>query len=205
MKPANEYGPAVRNWEQQCRALCNRLYGITDPDQLVSIYTDTLLARSAPSENLANMYQVFWLASRIRDEALRIARSGEQTVPEELVRLYGEEETPERMADHIARKWMTDLSELHFERLRGFPARMRSVRTSRPFMSTTAGLGLGCPGMQAGAGIYVLYGTVVLYVLRPRPNGAMTFVGDVYVQGTMNGEAPRSQYREGRDEVICIR
>jgi hypothetical protein len=44
----------------------------------------------------------------------------------------------------------------------------------------------------------------VPYVLRPRPDGAMTFVGDAYIYGAMNGEAISSPQR-GPDETIWIR
>lgn len=67
---------------------------------------------------------------------------------------------------------------------------MKVMCSGRPFISTSRGsMGLGCPGVEVNDVICILYGTTVPYVLRPRQNGTMEFVGDAYVHGAMNGEA----------------
>lgn len=55
-------------------------------------------------------------------------------------------------------------------------------------VTTTGYLGLAPYGTQEGDLVYVILGYGVPSVLRPRPDGAFTLVGEAYVQGIMNGE-----------------
>jgi hypothetical protein len=66
-----------------------------------------------------------------------------------------------------------------------------SIRGRVLFVTSTGWIGLAPHGTQEGDLIYVILGSSVPYVLRPRKDEAQAFelVGEAYVQGIMNGEA----------------
>ncbi|USW48485.1 hypothetical protein Slin15195_G018040 [Septoria linicola] len=60
----------------------------------------------------------------------------------------------------------------------------------RVFFSTTNGyIGLGPSTVLEGDLIYIVLGGSVPYIFRPREDGALTLIGEAYVQGIMSGEA----------------
>lgn len=74
----------------------------------------------------------------------------------------------------------------------------------RPYIATSEKLvGLGCPGIRVGDVVVILYGCTVPYVMRPRRDGTMEFVGDCYVHGLMNGEELLREQRN-KDETFRI-
>ncbi|KAK4249333.1 heterokaryon incompatibility protein-domain-containing protein [Corynascus novoguineensis] len=196
---------AAREWEQACLRLCQKVHGL-GPEQLPRLHVDVLLAQSAAAgeEEAAapvEAYHVFWTGCRLRDEALRQIRDGEFPLPEHLAHLP---DAAERLADRAVKAWRNKLAAEEYALLLQFTATMKAVCSGRPYISTKKGLlGLGCPGAQVGDVVCVLYGTTVPYVLRPRSDGAMSFVGDAYIHGAMDGEAITSPERE-RDEMIRI-
>ncbi|AEO59720.1 hypothetical protein MYCTH_2119855 [Thermothelomyces thermophilus ATCC 42464] len=200
------YGDAAREWEQACLRLCQRVYGL-GPEQLPRLHIDILLAQSSSSaarpalgsngggggdgdkggDAALEAYHLFWAGCRLRNEALRQIREGGFPVPEHLSHLP---DAAERFADRAVRAWRNALSADEYALLLGFTSAMKAACSGRPYISTRRGLlGLGCPGVQAGDVVCILYGTTVPYVLRPRPDGAMSLVGDAYIHGAMDGEA----------------
>ncbi|KAL2163257.1 hypothetical protein VTH06DRAFT_5313 [Thermothelomyces fergusii] len=213
------YGDAAREWEQACLRLCQRVYGL-GPEQLPRLHVDILLAQSSAVRTTTTVlggsfdgnqggrdaaleaYHLFWAGCRLRNEALRQIRENGFPVPEHLRELP---DAAERLADRALRAWRNTLSADEYALLLGFASAMKAACSGRPYVSTDEGLlGLGCPGVQAGDVVCVLYGTTVPYVLRPRPDGAMSLVGDAYIHGVMDGEALAWPDR-GTDEMIRIR
>ncbi|KAL2166368.1 hypothetical protein VTG60DRAFT_2901 [Thermothelomyces hinnuleus] len=213
------YGDAAREWEQACLRLCQRVYGL-GPEQLPRLHVDILLAQSSSAARPAlgsnggggdgdkggdaalEAYHLFWTGCRLRNEALRQIREGGFPVPEHLSHLP---DAAERFADRAVRAWRNTLSADEYALLLGFTSAMKAACSGRPYISTRSGLlGLGCPGVQAGDVVCILYGTTVPYVLRPRPDGAMSLVGDAYIHGAMDGEA-LAWPDKGPDEMIRIR
>lgn len=206
LKHHDIYGDAARQWEQDCMRLCQRVYGL-GPEQFPRFHVDILLAHSAArgaamDGRALEAYHIFWMGCRLRDEAIRQIREEGFPLPEEL---RGVEDAVERFADSAVRAWRRKLPLEEYALLLGFTGRMKAMCSGRPYLSTRTGmLGLGCPGVEVGDVICVLYGTTVPYVLRPRPDGAMEFVGDAYIHGAMDGEAITCAER-GPDEIIRIR
>ncbi|KAK1754436.1 heterokaryon incompatibility protein-domain-containing protein [Echria macrotheca] len=208
-KPHDVYiSAAARDWEAACVKLCQRVYNL-GPEQFPRFYVETLLASSTatPADGAlggrANQaYHIFYMACRLRDQALAIIREGGQPVPE---RWRGTADGMERFADQAVITWRNKLPVQDYALLLEFTATMKAVCSGRPYVMTVTGLlGLGCPGVRVGDVVCVLYGTTVLYLLRPRADGTYEFVGDAFLHGMMHGEAITSPQR-GPDEMIRIR
>ncbi|EAQ83550.1 hypothetical protein CHGG_09954 [Chaetomium globosum CBS 148.51] len=208
MKRHDVYGDATREWEQDCMRLCQKVYGL-GPDQFPRFHVDILLAHShaaaggpAMEGRALEAYHIFWMGCRLRDEAIRQIREEGFPLPEYL---RGVPDAVERFADSAVRAWRNKLPVEEYAMLLQFTGTMKAMCSGRPYISTSTGmLGLGCPGVKVGDVICILYGTTVPYVLRPRPDGAMSFVGDAYIHNAMDGEAITSAER-GPDEIIRIR
>lgn len=200
------YGAAASEWEQKCSRLCQRLYGL-GPDVFPERHIEILLAASAAEPAMGgramDAYHVLWAAVRVRDAALQqIRERGESVIPDQF---RGLPDAVERFADHVFKVWQNGLPAEEYWMLLGFSGKMKNMCAGRPYIRIDIGtLGLGCPGVEVGDVICILYGTTVPYVLRPRLDGAMTFVGDAYVHNAMNGQAITSTER-GPDEMIRIR
>jgi YD repeat-containing protein len=80
-----------------------------------------------------------------------------------------------------------------------------SIRGRILFVTSTGWLGLAPHGTQEGDLIYVILGSSVPYVLRPRKDEAQAFelIGEAYVQGIMNGEALEMDWLGIED--VCVR
>lgn len=205
MKHDAMYSDAPREWELRCIRLCQKVYNL-GPEQFPRFHVKTLLAQSSATPSMdgraLDAYHVFWMGCRIRGEALRQVNEAGFPVPEHLRHLP---DATDRFADDAVKAWRNGLPAEEYKLLMEFVTTMKAVCSGRPYISTSMGsLGLGCPGIQPGDVICILYGTTVPYVLRPRPDGAMTFVGDAYVYGYMDNEALTSD-RRGPDEMIRIR
>ncbi|KAH6847694.1 heterokaryon incompatibility protein-domain-containing protein [Chaetomium sp. MPI-CAGE-AT-0009] len=205
MKHHDLYGDAAREWEQDCMRLCQKVYGL-GPEQFPRFHVDVLLAHSAARPAMdgraLDAYHIFWMGCRLRDEAIRQIREEGFPVPDHLRDLP---DAVERFADSAVRAWRNKLPLEEYDMLLQFTGTMKAMCSGRPYLSTSTGmLGLGCPGVQVGDVICILYGTTVPYVLRPRPDGAMSFVGDAYIYNAMDGEAIAFEER-GPDEIIRIR
>jgi chemotaxis signal transduction protein len=210
-KHNNMYGDAAREWEQSCMRLCQRVCNL-GPEQFPRFHVAILLA-AAQTEGGAQQqqplggravdaYHVFWTGCRMRGETRALLAEGGFPLPERLRHLP---DAVDRFADEAVASWRDGLSVDEYQLLLDFTGTMKAMCAGRPYVSTAGGLlGLACPGVQVGDVVCVLYGTTVPYVLRPRPDGAMTFVGDAYIYGAMNGEALSSPQR-GSDETIWIR
>jgi hypothetical protein len=202
------YGDAVREWEQSCMQLCQRVCNL-GPEQFPRFHVAILLAgRTDGAEQLpldgraVDAYHVFYTGCRMRSETRALLAEGGFPIPERLSHLS---DAVDRFADEAVTSWRNGLSVDEYQLLLDFTGRMKAMCAGRPYISTGRGLlGLGCPGVQVGDVVCIFYGTTVPYVLRPRPDGTMTFVGDAYIYGVMNGEAISSQER-GPDETFWIR
>jgi hypothetical protein len=205
MKHNDMYGDAAREWDQNCMRLCQRVYNL-GPEQFPRFHVSILLAASAaePAMNgrAVDAYHIFWMGCRMRNEALRNINEEGFAIPEHLRHLP---DAVDRFADKVVKSWRNQLPVEEYGLLLEFTGRMKSMCSGRPYISTSTGLlGLGCPGIQVGDVICILYGTTLPYVLRPRPDGAMAFVGDAYIYNAMNGEALASAGKNP-DEMIWIR
>ncbi|KAK3293024.1 heterokaryon incompatibility protein-domain-containing protein [Chaetomium fimeti] len=206
MKHHDVYGDAAREWEQGCMRLCQKVHAL-GPDQFPRFHVDILLAQSAVEPAMEggralDAYHIFWMGCRLRDEAIRQIREEGFPLPDHV---RGWPDAVERFADSAVRAWRKKLPLEEYGMLLQFTGTMKAMCSGRPYLSTSTGmLGLGCPGVEVGDVICILYGTTVPYVLRPRPDGAMTFVGDAYIHNAMDGEAITCAER-GRDEIIRIR
>jgi len=201
----NVYGDAAREWELECTRLCQKVYNL-DPEQFPRFHLNVLLAQSAAKPAMDGRaldgYRMFWEACRLRGETLRLINHEGIPIPERFRHLP---DAIDRFADHAVKCWRNGLPVEKYALLLEFAGTMKSMCAGRPYISTSTGLlGLGCPGIQAGDVICIIYGTSVPYVLRPRPDGAMTFVGDAYIYNAMNGEALISAEKR-QDEIIRIR
>lgn len=76
------------------------------------------------------------------------------------------------------------------------------VENRMRLISTTKGnIGWAHERSRVGDSIFILKGSTVPVILRPRPEGGFVLVGDAYVQGMMAGEAMGSEYRQLWSEV----
>jgi Heterokaryon incompatibility protein (HET) len=77
------------------------------------------------------------------------------------------------------------------------PHEVYSNCAHRKFFTTTDGyFGLGPVTTRVGDVIYILFGGDVPFILRPTTADAMTFVGEAYVHGLMNGEGPQKAWKQ---------
>jgi len=211
MEHNDVYGSEVHQWNMECVQLCQRLYGIEEGN-FPSHHVDVLLTQ--PSVTTAQVsglrgrsgidtYKIFHTWCQARDEFLTVVKEGNITLPDEF---RGKSDGVERFADSLIKQFRNELEHEKYIMLRKFTARMKTKCGGRPYISadTTRTTGLGCPGVRVGDGIYILYGTTVPYILRPRADGSMEFIGDAYIYSAMGGDAMTWPER-GPDEMVRIR
>ncbi|KAH9204255.1 heterokaryon incompatibility protein-domain-containing protein [Leptodontidium sp. 2 PMI_412] len=204
MKHNEMCNEATHLWHQQAIRLCQKTYGL-GPDQSPRFQATILLAASranpAMDGNAVEAYHLFQKACSFRAEILRRIQTGEVEVPPNWATL------PNGSALFVDRVVTLDRQELsvqEYQTLLDFSTAMALACAGRPYIATSEQLlGLGCPGIQAGDVVVVLYGCTVPYVMRPRRDGSMEFVGDCYVHGLMNGEELLRDERN-EDEMFRI-
>ncbi|KAI2635778.1 heterokaryon incompatibility protein-domain-containing protein [Hypomontagnella submonticulosa] len=200
-------GDATREWDQNSTRLCQELYQL-GPEQFPTFHVNILQAQSAakppPLDGRAlEAYHLFWTCCRLRNESLRMINQQGYVIPEHYRNLP---DGVDRFADRAVTVWRNDLSPDDYGLLLGFTSTMKLACSGRPYMCTDTGrLGLGCPGVQVGDIVCILYGTTVPYVLRQRSDGSMEFVGDAYIYNAMNGEWLVQRDGKGPDEIFRIR
>lgn len=74
----------------------------------------------------------------------------------------------------------------------------QTCATRRLFRTEDGGLGIGLRALAVGDQLWLLAGYIMPIILRPRPDGRMTFVGECYVHGMMFGE----QWEEDEEHVV---
>lgn len=205
MKQNYLYGAAASAWSQKCFQLDQELYNL-HPLEFSRSHISILLAESATNPAMGGLevdgYRMFRMAGRVRYGAMENIKEGICPIPERFASLP---DMVDQLADHIVKMWQRSLSVAEYGLLVSFSSVMARNCAGRPYISTNGGFtGLGCPNIQKGDMIYIIYGTTVPYVLRPRPDGAFSFVGDAYVYDCMNGNALLSPSK-GPDEMVRIR
>ena len=77
----------------------------------------------------------------------------------------------------------------------GLQSRLHGVcRGRNVFVTSNGRIGLGHPTVREGDEVWLLAGSIMPAILRPRDNGNFEFLGETYVDGTMYGEAwPHSE------------
>ncbi|KAK5658420.1 hypothetical protein OQA88_2397 [Cercophora sp. LCS_1] len=209
MEHNDVYGPEVHNWNMACVQLCQQLYGIEEGN-FPTHHVDVLLAQPPVTTRQViglrgrsgiDLYKIFVTWCQARDETLAILREG-NTLPEEF---RDKPDGIQQFADSFIKHFRNELEHEQYMMLRKFTARMKTKCGGRPYISagTIRTTGLGCPGVRVGDGIYILYGTTVPYILRPRGDGSMEFIGDAYIYDAMGGDAMTWPER-GPDEMIRI-
>lgn len=197
------YGRSAQEWEQKCRRLCQRVHNM-DPYTFPTFHVDILLAQSATKPVLdgraLDAYKIFMWGCDLCEAPKAILE--QDPLPEYF---RDNPDAVEGIVDRGFKVWQDNLSAAQYELLLQFTGRMETACSGRPYINTSAGLmGLGYPGVRVGDMICILYGTTVPYVLRPRPDGAMTLVGDAYINDIMDGQA-LSLTEKSADEMFQIR
>lgn len=72
------------------------------------------------------------------------------------------------------------------------------------FLTQHGRMGLGIRGVKEGDIVVLGRGATVPYVLRPREDWGMTFVGEAYLHGVMDGEGVLLAAREGQELVEFV-
>jgi hypothetical protein len=74
---------------------------------------------------------------------------------------------------------------------------------TRAFFLTSRGyMGIGSSAIQCGDSVMILYGGQVPYILRPRNNEELEFIGECYVHGLMFGEVSQLAGMEGFESKL---
>jgi hypothetical protein len=186
----NDISDAITDkWHDEALRLCQKTYG-HGPGQFPAFQVTILLAASrekpAMDGNGLAGYQMFQQACKMRAETRRVVEAGEVAVPASWTSLPNGRNL---FIEHALALWRQGLSVDQYQLLITFSTDMALACAGRPYFATDEQLvGLGCPGMRVGDIVVVLYGCSMPYILRPRWNGTMEFVGDCYVHGLMNGE-----------------
>jgi hypothetical protein len=191
-------------WHQQALRLCQKTYN-AGPDQFPQFQVTILLAASrakpAMDGNALPAYHLFQNACKVRAETLRIIQTGEFEVPPNWASLPN---GTSLFVDRAVTLWRKELSVQEYQKLVDFSTDMSLACAGRPYIATSEKLvGLGCPGIRVGDVVVILYGCTVPYVMRPRRDGTMEFVGNCYVHGLMNGEELLREQRN-KDETFRI-
>jgi hypothetical protein len=83
----------------------------------------------------------------------------------------------------------------------GLQSRLYGACRGRNVFATSSGrIGIGHPTVREGDEIWLLAGSIMPAILRPRDNGHFEFLGETYVDGTMFGEA----WPDSEDQLVDL-
>lgn len=100
--------------------------------------------------------------------------------------------------------WREKLSVEKYQKLLDFSTAISQACARRSYIATSEKLvRLGYPSIRVRDIIIILYGCTMPYIMRPRRDRTIEFVGDCYIHGLMNREELLREQRN-KDETFRI-